>query len=388
MTHPFNGARTSNWYVEETTAGVTPDNPVWTKIRDTGGIPTLIADTIESDELNDSREKTIIDIGNKRTEGEFAFELSSQSQDDIIAAAMTSTWQSGFTEAAVEITVDAAAKTFTRTAGDFITDGVKAGDLIAFPSLTGNNAKASIVTEVTALVVTLGTSLKLEDEAAATTDYIVGDFIGTGSECKTVSILTWLRGKCGTVDKYFVTTGVEFTGFSVEAAVNARITGSAPIIGRELICDDAPPTGSTFNPDLTSVGYKPPLVGAVLDGATKLVSLTTGSYTNDNNSSAQYELDDDFASFVERGTATNTFSGAAFMRDCDLLDRFIDGQSVSSHVVANGAEGAMSFSTPVLRLTAVTPDRGGDTSITQTIEGTATGNTMQSSLVVQRIIYP
>lgn len=386
--NPFNGSRTTNWYIEELTPGVTPDNPAWTRIRDTGGIPAIISDTITSAELDDSREIIGFDISNRRSEMELGFELSSQSQDELFAGAMTSTWQSGFTTTGVEVTVDATAKTYTRTAGDYLAEGVEVGKLIAFPSLTGNNALAFIVASVTPLVVTASQTLILEDEAATTTDYIVGDFIGTGSECKTYSILTWLRGKCGTVDKYFVTKGVEFTGFSVEAAVSAKVSGTFPAIGRELECSDTPPTGSTFNPELETKQFQPPLYGAVMDSTQVVTPLTGATFTNDNEVSPQFELDDTYPSFMERGNAVNTFSGTGFMRDCSLLETYIANEPVMSHVVANSSDGAMSFSNPVLKLSAVTPERGAATSITLTVDGQAIGTKQQSSLVVQRIVYP
>lgn len=388
MSNPFNGSRTTNYYVVETTPGVTPDNPVWTRIRDTGGIPAIVSDTIVSAELDDSREIVGFDISNRRSEAEFGFELSSQSQDELIAGAMTSTWQTGFTEAAVEITVVGSAKTFTRTAGDFVADGVEVGQLIAFPSLTGNNALAFIVASVTATIVTAAQTLVLEDEAATTTDYIVGDFIGTGSECKSYSILTWLRGKCGSVDKYFLTKGVEFTGFTIEAAVSAKVSGSFPAIGKELSCGDTPPTGSTFEPEIETKQFQPPLYGAVMDATSVVTPLTGATFTNDNEVSPQFELDANYPSFMERGNAVNTFSGTGFMRDCSLIETYINNEPVMSHVVANSSDGAMSISNPVLKLSAVTPDRGAATSITLSVDGQGIGNKNQSSVIVQRIVYP
>jgi hypothetical protein len=73
------------------------------------------------------------------------------------------------------------------------------------------------------------------------------------------------------------------------------------------------------------------------------------------------------------------------MANCDLLERFVDEVETSINIILNGIDGAMSFSYPRTFLTAVTPEIGSATSITQSLEGTATGTKTQSSIVIQRL---
>ena len=108
-------------------------------------VPTLTKDTLQSDELDDSREITDIRTGNESVNGEFGVELSPGSYIPILENALRTSAETGFTESSVEVTVDAALKTFTRTSGDYVADGVLVGDLIQFTGLTGDNAKAFIV---------------------------------------------------------------------------------------------------------------------------------------------------------------------------------------------------------------------------------------------------
>ena len=61
--------------------------------------------------------------------GEYAIELSQESQDDLLAAALTSDWVAGSTVAGLSVTVSATGKIFTRASGDFTTD-VEVGDLV------------------------------------------------------------------------------------------------------------------------------------------------------------------------------------------------------------------------------------------------------------------
>lgn len=387
MGTPFSGAKSSHYYVAEVTPGVTPASPVWAQIRNTGGMPAIIKDALISDELDDSREISGIRVGNEQAQGEFSVELSQSSQDDLIANAMSSAWVSGLAETAVEVTVLASAKTFTRTAGSYVTDGVLVGDLIQFVDLTGNNALPFIVTAVSALVVTgAGINITLTDEVV-TGDYNTGDKIGTGSDCSTMSIMTWLQGGCGTVDKYIITKGVEFTGFSFEIAVNAQVTGSFPLLGRSQEFLTAAPAGSTFAADVTTRAFAGVDGKVLLDGVLKAL-VTSSTITNDNEASAQFELGDKGVSFVERGRATNTVSMSAFMDDTDLVQAFINETQTAFYIILAGPDGAMSFSIPSAFLTAATPEIGGPASVTQTLEGTGTGSALVSSLTVQRLPAP
>ena len=386
MTTPFSGSNTEHWYVVETTAGETPTSPLWTKLRNTGGIPALTKDTLISNELNGSREITSVRTGGKQVSGEFPVELSQSSQDELIANAMTSQWVAGVTGAALDITVDEAAKTFTRAAGDFVSDGVVVGDLIYFADLTGNNAKPFIATTVTSTVITgAGITVTLTDETVST-DYATADKIGTGSLCKSISVMTWFKGKCGTADKYLITRGLEFTGFSYEIAVNAQVTGSFPFIARSQEVIASPPAGSTYNADLTTIPYSG-VDGKILVENAVQALFTSATITNDNAASAQFELGSDSTSFIERGNATNTISVSAFMADTVLLERFINETETGFTSILSGVDGAMSFSLPNAFITAATPEIGGATSITQTVEATGTGNSNESSIIVQRLTY-
>lgn len=383
---PYKGANTAQFYVLETTPGVTPSNPSWSPLRNTGGIPAVTRDALVSNELDGSRETSSIRTGNKQVTGEYAIELSAQSQDELLAGAMTSSWVSGSTVSGLSVTVDADAKTFTRAAGDFTT-AVEVGDLVRFPGLTGDNAKPFIVTAVSALVLT-GAAIPhtLTDESAVTTTLVVADKLETGNLCKTYSILTWFKGRCGGADSYIITRGVEFSGFSIEQAVNAMVTGSFPFIGLSQEVLSGPPAGSTFTVNFDAQPFSSVDVSA-FNGTAPLKLIDTFTITNDNGASAQYELGNDSVAFVERGRAANTFSLAGKLYDMTLLDLFLNETQIELTSILAGPDGAMSFTLKRAELTAATPEIGGPESVTLTMEGQATGNAFQSSIVIQRIAY-
>lgn len=383
---PYKGANTAQFYVLETTPGFTPTNPVWSPLRNTSGIPALTRDALVSNELDGSRETSSIRTGNKQVAGEYAIELSAQSQDELLAGAMTSSWVAGSTLTGLSITVDADAKTFTRAAGDFTT-AVEVGDLVKFSDLTGDNALPFIVTAVTATVLTgIANPGALTDETA-TTELIVADKLETGNLCKTYSILTWFKGRCGGADSYLITRGVEFSGFTIEQAVNAMVTGSFPFIGLNQEILSAPPAGSDFSQITFDAQPFSSVDVAAFNGTAQLKLIDTFTITNDNSASAQFELGNTSVAFVERGRAANTFSLAGKLYDMTLLNQFLDETQIELTSILTGPDGAMSFTLKRAELTAATPEIGGPESVTLTLEGQATGNSVQSSIVIQRIAY-
>lgn len=385
---PYKGANTAQFYVLETTPGVTPASPSWSPLRNTGGIPAVTRDALVSNELDGSRETSSIRTGNKQVTGEYAIELSAASQDELLAGAMTSSWVAGSTETGLSVTVVASAKTFTRDTGSYITDGVEVGTLVRFPSLTGENSKPFIATTVTATVVTgAGIQATLTDEAAVTTDLVIADSLSTGNLCKTYSILTWLKGRCGGADSLLVTRGVEFSGFTIEQAVNAMVTGSFPFIGLDQEILSAVPPGSTFTDNFDAEPFASVDVAA-FDGTAPLKLIDTFTITNDNAASAQFELGNSSVAFVERGRAANTFSLAGKLYDMVLLDKFLNETTVELTSILAGPDGAMSFTLKRAQITAATPEIGGPESVTLSLEGQATGNSTLSSIVIQRIAYP
>ena len=382
---PYKGANTAQFYVAELTPGVTPTSPSWSPLRNTGGIPAVTRDALVSNELDGSREVSSIRTGNKQVAGEYSIELSASSQDELLAGAMTSSWQLGTNTAGLSITVNATAKTFTRASGDFTTL-CEVGDLVRFPLLTGNNAMPFVVTSVTATVITGAAIQSTLTNETKTTALVVADKLETGNLCKTFSVLTWFKGTCGGADSYLLTKGVEFSGFTIEQAVNAMVTGSFPFIGLSQEILTAPPAGSTFTVNFDAQPFASVDVSA-FNGTAPLKLIDTFTITNDNAASAQFELGNSSVAFVERGRASNTFSLAGKLYDTTLLKLFLNETQIELTSILAGPDGAMSFTLKRADITAATPEIGGPESVTLSLEGQATGNSIQSSIVVQRIAY-
>ena len=383
---PFRGASTAQFYVPEVVQGVTPASPSWRPLRSTSGVPSVTRDALVSAELDGGREVSSIRTGNQQVTGEYAIELSQQSQDDLLACAMTSDWVAGVTQSSVSVTVNPVAKTFTRATGDFTT-ACAVGDLVYFKDLTGDNAKPFIVTAVTALVVTGAGIQHTLTTQTATTAFKSADSLETGNLCKSVSILTWFKGKCGNPDAFVITRGVEFTGFTIEQSVNAMITGSLPFIGLSQEILAGLPSGSTFTVNYNAEPFSAVDV-AVFDGTTPLQLIDSLTITNDNEASAQFALGSNSVAFVERGKANNTFSMSGKLYDMSMVQKFLNETDIDLTSILSGVKGAMSFTLRKAQLTSAHPEIGGPESVTIAIEGQATGTAQSSSITIQRLVYP
>lgn len=384
---PFSGNNTTQWITPETVAGELNPNPVWNQIVYSSGLPVLTRDALIDETLNGSREISDVATGSSTVAGEYAGNLTVDTFKSFIESALQTTRIDGLSISGVEITVDNATKTYTRATGDFVADGVAVGDSIYFAGMSGNNSKTAKVTAVNALVVTVGEVTRTLTDETLTVDYKTGGKYEVGSECKTFSILTWFKGRCGTEDKYFITTGAEVSGFTFTLAVNAYTTFSFPFNARKQEVVDTLPVGSTFIDAVNDKKFVGTDGKVVVDGElTPFTSLTIGS---DGAASPQFEVNDSNgdASFIEYGTLTNTVSISAFMRDTSLHNKFLTNTQSSISSIQECQKGSMMVSYNSVFLTASTPDLSAATSITQTLEGTATGAVNNSSIIIQEIVY-
>lgn len=386
---PKSGSAVAHYYVMETDCGVTPVNPVWSQFRFTSGNLQQTRDVLVSNELDGGRDTTSVRLGSKQAGGEISIELSPTSYDDLLEAALGGTWVVRPGEAGLSITVAAAGKTFTRAAGDFTTapTSIVIGDMVQFPSLTGNNAGTFRVTAVTATVITcsgIATGV-LADESTVTTDIKVGDTLSVGSVRRSMSILSNFPDLDGTAD-YQLVTGVEITGFSFDISVNANVTGSLPTIGRELsLLGATAPSGSTFNPVITTEIFSA-LDGRILQDSVIIGFFSSMGITNDNNQSAQFAIGSDGVAFIEKGRANNTLSISTFFSTTDLLQKFLDETVVQLIAILEGIDGSLMFDFPTVKYTAGSPEVEGETSVVQNLEAQATGSIGNSSLIIRRIV--
>lgn len=382
---PATGAASAVYFVAESTCGTTPASPAWELLRRTSGNLQLTKDTLSSNELDGSRDRADTRLGQSQTSGDMAIEMSYGSHDDFYAALLGSTWASGTDEAALSVDVVASAKTFTRAAGDFTTN-YSIGDLVSFPSLTGDNALPFIATSVTATVIT-GDGIpdgQLTDETGVTTDINGGDSLEIGDTCTSFSILESYPDLNSGAGGYIITRGVKIVNLSYNLAVNALNTATFQTLGLAQEIDASLPSGSTF-PSSTKTEIYSGVDGTILQDESPIGFVTGVDATTDTESSAQFELGDNQVSFIEQGRVLSNLTLASFFVDFAQLTKFSSETEVSLTLLMQSADGTLSFSYPRVVYTSGAPEVGGPGSITQSLEASAFKPDTGSSIKIQRL---
>lgn len=138
----------------------------------------LMKESYQSDEIRTDYQMADFRHGVRSTEGNLSGEFSPGSYADLIAAALAKDFVAGASAATINLTSAASGSqwTLTRTAGSWITDGFRLGDVIRITVGTGLNAdnlnKNLLITAITATVLTVsvlnGSSITPSTSASAT----------------------------------------------------------------------------------------------------------------------------------------------------------------------------------------------------------------------------
>ncbi|WP_062236411.1 phage tail tube protein [Aureimonas sp. N4] len=141
----------------EASYGVLPDNTGGKSFRANSGSVALSKEPIRSGENRRDGQQTRGRHGSKSVSGSYTADLSLGSFDDLFAAVFRGTWDTPLALSGLSVTADATAKTFTRSAGSWISDGVRVGDVVRFSGFTttANNARNFRVVGLTATVMTV-----------------------------------------------------------------------------------------------------------------------------------------------------------------------------------------------------------------------------------------
>lgn len=325
MAIPASANATAVYISPQTDENTLPANPVFTRVRLTSGVPTLTREVLQSAELTGSSELSDVRLSNVQTNAEIGFELSYGSFDEMLAGAMQSDWVANAELTDKTVTVTAAAKTFT-VEGEDVTTTVKVGDDIYFKDLANDENKGPfLVTAVsfavdTVVAVSVNDDV-LVDEASVTTNVKASDRLEVGTTRKYFSLLAVYNDFPGG-PYYELTTGAEMTGFSMNGAVNALVTGTIPSIGRKLAGSFTLPAGAT----LVDANKNKPYSGidtCMYKNGLKFAVATSVDIALDRGAAASFVLCDKFVNHVGYDKANVTMNTQTFFIDTSVDDDFL-----------------------------------------------------------------
>lgn len=248
---PATARATATYYVEmqeENGCPKLPENPEFTRLRITSGVPTLNRELLQSAELTGSPEVQDLRLSNISTSADINFELSYGSQDDLISGVMQNDWLVGHTAEDLTVSVNSASKTISIEGVDK-TDEIQVGDEVFFAGLTGDNAKPHLVSAVSfnddTIITVIAKDGSLTDEQDTTSSLKVSDSLIIGTKRKYFAILA-VYTDLPNGPYYELTKAVEMTNLSLNGAVNSYVTGTITGVGRKMTGSFEMPAGATL----------------------------------------------------------------------------------------------------------------------------------------------
>lgn len=322
----------------------------------------LEKDAYASNEISESQQTRDFRHGTRRSTGSIAGELSGNAYEDFMQAALRKDFVAGVTTGAL-IVLASTATTIVRTAGSFVTDGFKVGDVVNVTGFTdaGNNG-LSLITSMTATVLTVsslaGQTRSIEAEGDTVTVLVKGK--------KTFVPLTNHTDDSFTIEEFYSDSDISrvFVGEQVDTmALSLQPNSMATVDFGFLGKDGLAPTGAQYftTPTATSGEgiYSAPDGFLFIDGVAN--GLVTGLTINlANNITQESVIGSTSIGAKSRGKVAVTVDGTAIFEDTDILGYFDAETEISLTYVLMSSDNADAFSIhmPRVKVGSATTDDG------------------------------
>ena len=337
-------------------------------------------DTYENDEIASHQQSTGATAGINRVSGSISALLSALTCSVPFANLMRKDFAATTAITGLSVTIAGAGPTYTltRAAGDFLTGGIKAGDVVRLTAGTFNAAnlnKSLLVISLTATVLTVrpvnGVALVAEGPIAAAAVTVPGKKCLVPTTGHTNTFLTF--------EEWFsdISRSEVFVDCKIaQAAVNIPATGNAEVtfdvVGLSRVTSGTrvltSPTAETATGVVQGVSG-----GVIVNGA--LTAMTSLQLTiNGNVTPSDAELGSNFASDLQRGRIMVSGTFTAKFTDTTLQALFEAQTPVSIVAVIAESNAAasdfVSFNMSRVKIFSDTPDDG-EKSIVRTYAFTA-----------------
>lgn len=256
--------------------------------------PNVTKDTYSSNEIASHQQHTGDTHGIARSAGTLNGELSASTYADFLASLLRKSPMAtaAITSLTLTIAADGTNWTITRSAGDFLADGVKKGDVVR---LSGSNLNAGNVgvnlividldaTELTVLVPT-GSALTAESSKSSSTVSVLGKKIWAPTASHTNDYYTvedWFSDLAGGTGRSHLYSDMQVGQVDVSMPATGNITANFNFVGLGKRTKGGSrilttPTAETTTPVLGSVS------GVVLIGGTQYAIVTAANFAISGN---------------------------------------------------------------------------------------------------------
>ena len=323
------GSRRIQKYIEEVTFGTLPSTPTMKTIRNTGGAGIKYdRSMLQSKEMRSDRAVADVVQGNKKPTLDIPFELSSQSFDDFIRAALAGSWTPSESTTGLTVTVVASARTLTRSTGSYITDGFVVGDVVITSGFTaaGNNGTFKILT-LTATVMTLTTAATTLVDVTDDTDVDMETYEAV-LKCGIVLPSFSVEEGFTDINSFTMMRGGKVGGFTLDVKPDSIITGSFSLVGKAV---DSPTsaTQASVTEDANTNDVFNSFSGSIKEGGSSIAIITGLSLALKNSLPPGSVVLETEAALIGAGRTEVTGEVSAYFTDDTLLGKYIAGTESS-----------------------------------------------------------
>lgn len=359
-----NAIRKQIAYKREATWGTLPGATLAKEIRRVSGNFNLAKETYDSAEIRTDQQTAVSRHGTRSVTGSLNGELSAGSYSEFLSGILAKDFVAGaaVTGATLSIAADGLNYTVTRAAGSYLTDGIKAGDVVrlAGGALNINNvAKNLLVLSLTATVATVkvlnGGALTIEASK-------LGDVTVVGK--KTYTPTTGHTDVSYAIEQWYsdIPAVEVYTGCKVSSAAVSLPSSGFSTIDLSFVGKDLGQTGSSryFTTPATAgttEGLAAVNGALVIDGAA-VGLLTSVDFTIAREMSPLNVVGSNTAADVTSGRITVTGSFNAYFTDVTYRDKFVNETEAALAVALTATNAANSdvivFNLPRIKVNSAT----------------------------------
>lgn len=315
-------------YKAESTWGTVPSASSAQLLRRLSTSLALKKQTYQSGEIRSDYQVADFRHGVRSVEGSISGELSPGTYEDFMAAAVRKVFASVSAISGLSLTIATSGSfyTITRGSGDFITGGLKIGDVIRITagSVNANNLnKNAMIVALTTTVATVyvlnGLTMTAEGPIASCTVSVVGKktMVPTSGHTDTsFSIERWQSD----ISKSDVFSGCKVNTMSVQLPATGIAGIEFGMMGKDVVTADAQyftaPTAATTSGVVAAVN------GAVIVNGARVANITGMNFTLSGGMSAEPVVGSNSYPDIFEGRVTVSGQITAFFEDHTYFDLF------------------------------------------------------------------
>lgn len=356
-------------------------------------------ETTESAQIRQDRMSSGQVVTGLSVAGGHSFELAKElAIEDFLESAMFNAWDTSFDVVAGTFAIDTVAKTITRSAGSWASDGVVVGDVVLLGLFVSsvNNVPIMITELVSATVIKYAGPTTMVDAAAEAATYHRADKLTIGTTKKS---LTVEKTFTDLTTKALIYRGCLVSQMELNVEYGSLVNGSFDTSGNDYDSADAASEFASYLEYFAAAATTQSLNGSV--DMPFITTNVTGAFVQDsfciqslkiqlqNNLSTQTCIGRAAPENYNPGTAQINVDISSYLKDAnwDMLARKLSQDSFAVGFLVNNTDGWYGFYMPALQVSFDDPASGGQNQdISMDMKGTAkVGSGGESALSIYRL---